>query len=51
LFLASGTPVSVVSERLGHSNPAITLCVYSHVMPGQAKDAALRLADLVDGLQ
>jgi integrase len=47
LLLAKGTPVKVVSERLGHANPTITLTVYAHVLPGNQKDAADSFAALV----
>jgi len=40
LLLAKGVPVKVVSERLGHASPTITLQVYAHVMPGNQRDAA-----------
>jgi len=33
LMLAQGTHVKIVSERLGHSGVAITLDLYSHVLP------------------
>jgi integrase len=32
--LAAGIPAKVVSERLGHANIAVTLDIYSHVIPG-----------------
>jgi integrase len=32
--LKAGVPVKAISERLGHATAAITLDVYSHVMPG-----------------
>jgi integrase len=32
-LLSLGTPITVVSERLGHSDPGFTLRVYSHAMP------------------
>jgi integrase len=35
LMLLSGAPIKVVSERLGHSDVAITLRIYVHVLPGQ----------------
>ena len=31
---ASGEPVKLVPERLGHANATITLTVYQHVHPG-----------------
>ena len=40
LLLAAGVPVKVVSERLGHSNPAFTMTVYQAVLPGMSRDAA-----------
>ncbi|HET7516605.1 MAG TPA: site-specific integrase [Actinomycetes bacterium] len=45
--LAAGIPAKVVSERLGHATIAITLDVYSHVIPGMDKDAAATVADLI----
>ena len=33
LLLARGVPIRLVQERLGHANIAITLGVYSHVLP------------------
>jgi integrase len=43
-MLASGVPVKVVSEMLGHSSPTITLSIYAHVMPGMAEDAGTALS-------
>ncbi len=37
----------VVSERLGHSNIAITMDTYSHVIPGLQEEAALLLDRLL----
>lgn len=45
LMLAAGEHPKVVSERLGHSNPAFTLTVYSHVMPGMHEGASNRLEE------
>jgi integrase len=45
LMLAAGTPVKIVSERLGHSTPAFTMAVYQHVLPGQQREAVQRLAN------
>lgn len=47
LLLAGGKPVKVVSERLGHASPTITLTVYAHVLPGDQRDAADSFAALV----
>jgi integrase len=45
--LAAGIPAKVVSERLGHANIAITLDVYSHVIPGMDAAAANAVASLI----
>ncbi len=49
IALATGVPIHVVSERLGHMNTSVTLNVYSHVMPGMQADAAQSVADYVIG--
>ena len=38
-----GVHPKIVSERLGHSNIAITLDTYSHVLPGMQEDAAQKI--------
>jgi integrase len=43
-MLASGVPVNVVAELLGHSSPTITLSIYAHVMPGMAEEAGEALS-------
>jgi integrase len=45
LLLKRGIHPKVVSERLGHSNIAITMDTYSHVLPGLQEQAALALDD------
>ena len=47
--LKAGVPVKVISERLGHATVAITLDVYSHVIPGMDELAATTVADLILG--
>jgi hypothetical protein len=37
----------IVSSRLGHSTVALTLDVYSHVLPQADQEAAEKIADLV----
>ena len=49
LMLAGGVPVQLVSARLGHSSPAITLGVYAHALPGASQDAAEKLAAILNG--
>lgn len=47
LLLASGTPVKVVTERLGHSHPAFTIHTDQHLLPGMGATAANQFAALV----
>jgi integrase len=44
---ASGVPVKVVSERLGHATPTFTIETYQHVLPGMQADAARLFEHLV----
>ena len=48
LLLAQGAHPKVVQERLGHSQIAMTLDVYSHAVPSMQREAARRLDDLLD---
>ena len=48
LMLSAGVHPKVVSERLGHASVAITLDVYSHVVPGLQVAAAAQLDTLLD---
>jgi len=47
LMLGSRVPVKVVSERLGHADPAFTLRVYQHVLSGMQAEAAAMFASVV----
>ncbi|AFK86966.1 MULTISPECIES: tyrosine-type recombinase/integrase [Thermoanaerobacterium] len=47
LLLAAGENPKVTSERLGHSNVAITLNIYSHVLPSMQEEAAMKLENLL----
>lgn len=47
LMLLAGVPAKVVSERLGHASIAITLDVYSHVLPSMQDDAAAAMDRLL----
>jgi integrase len=47
LLLASGENVKVVSERLGHASAALTLDVYSHVLPDMQQSAAEKIETLL----
>jgi integrase len=48
-LLLNGVAVHVVSQRIGHANPAITLRVYAHVIPAAQQEAAQRFAAAVEG--
>jgi integrase len=47
LLLRDRVPIKVVSERLGHSNPAFTMTTYQHVLPGMQDDAARTFASIL----
>jgi len=47
LALASGINPRIVSARLGHATVALTLDVYSHVLPQADREAAERIAALL----
>jgi integrase len=49
LLLAAGVQPQIVQERLGHKKIETTLSVYGHVLPGQQRDAARRLASILHG--
>jgi len=40
LLAAAGIEANIVSERLGHKNVAITLDIYTNVLPEMAERAA-----------
>ncbi|MDR7401316.1 MAG: site-specific integrase [Armatimonadota bacterium] len=44
-LLAHGEHPKVVSERLGHADPAFTLRVYGHLLPGLQAQATARLEE------
>jgi integrase len=47
LMLNHGIPVIVVSRRLGHARPSITLDIYGHLVPGMQEEAAQMMDDLI----
>ena len=50
LLLTKGVHPKIVSEMLGHSSIAITLDIYSHIIPGLGDAAARAMEDaLGDG--
>ena len=49
LLRQAGVEVHVVSQRLGHATPTMTLDVYAHALPNMQQDAALNRTGLVGG--
>jgi integrase len=49
--LAGGTPVKVVSERLGHASAVVTMTVYAHVLPGNQRAAADAFDALIEAAE
>ena len=49
ILLVAGVHPKVVQERLGHSTIAMTLDVYSHVLPSMQQEAAGKIDDLFKG--
>ena len=47
MMLKGGINVKVVSEMLGHADVALTLNVYSHVLPGMQVEAARKIDELL----
>ena len=47
IMLNHGVPVIVVSRRLGHARPSITLDVYGHLIPNMDEAAAQKIDELV----
>jgi integrase len=45
ILLSEGAPIQAVAERLGHANAAVTLQLYSHVIPSDRKRLALLWED------
>lgn len=46
LMLMNGIPLIVVSHRLGHSKPSVTLDIYGHYLPGMQSAAAALMDEL-----
>jgi len=49
LALQAGIHPKIVSERLGHTKIAITLDLYSHVIPGMQSEAAEQVSAMIFG--
>jgi integrase len=50
LMLSAGVRPDIVSRRLGHSSPAITLSIYAHLLPGDEAEAVRRLDAALGGM-
>ena len=48
-MMKRGTNPKVVQERLGHSSIAVTMDVYSHVVPGMQELAVLQIEEGLRG--
>ena len=48
-LLAAGVPLKVVSQRIGHSSPVVTMTIYQHVLPGDDRAAAALGANAILG--
>ena len=48
-LLRQGVPLKVVSQRVGHASPMVTLAIYQHVLPGDDRAAADVGAQLIFG--
>jgi integrase len=51
LALRAGVPIKVVSERIGHADPAVTMQVYAHALEGDDATAAETTATAIFGDQ
>ena len=51
LLVAAGTPIKVVSERLGHAHPGFTMATYQHLVPGMSATAATDFANMIANQQ
>ena len=47
LLVAAGTPIKVVSERLGHAHPGFTMATYQHLVPGMSATPPPCFANLI----
>ncbi len=51
IMLNRGIPVIVVSRRLGHSRPSITMDIYGHLMPGVQSSAAELMDEVITPIE
>ena len=50
-MLAANVHPKIVQERLGHSSIAITMDIYSHLMPNMQADAAAKVDAVLKAFQ
>ncbi|HZQ79892.1 MAG TPA: site-specific integrase [Acidimicrobiia bacterium] len=48
-LIKAGQPIKVVSQRIGHASPTITMAIYQHVLPSDDVEAAATGARLILG--
>ena len=48
-LLRNGVQLKVVTQRVGHASPMVTLAIYQHVLPGDDRAAADIGAELIFG--
>lgn len=48
-LIKAGQPINVVSQRIGHGSPTITMAIYQHVLPSDDVEAAAAGARLILG--
>jgi len=46
-MIAAGVPITMVSQRLGHSRVSTTTDIYAHVLPGMGREAAQVLENVM----
>ena len=46
-LIKAGQPIKVVSQRIGHASPTITMAIYQHVLPSDDVEAAAAGARLI----
>lgn len=49
LLLAAGLPVPLVSKRLGHANPGVTMAIYAHALGKDDRAATEAISRALDG--
>lgn len=49
-LLIEGVPVNIVSQRLGHANPSVTMRIYAHALEENDQQAAAAMSEILDRL-